>query len=124
MMLPLHLLTHNGYNNPVAFSTDIGYISTLRLLLRLYPEAAGMKDVSGLTPYSFTEFDENPLFCRLLLRSAPDQDPAILHHLNWKERKMAMFLGLTAVSASPETMIFAKIRFENNDLFCSVVSFL
>jgi hypothetical protein len=126
-MLPLHLLVFKIVrDNPrEAHLSEVSYLPTLRLFLRLYPEAAGMKDADkGETPYGVAKRKGgSPLLRRLLLQASPQQDLDEYHRLNWEERKMAMFLGLKAVSAK-EPMILAKLRFQNKDLLRRVVSFL
>ena len=126
MMLPLHLLVFKIVrNNPLAqHLPEASYLPTLRLFLRLYPEAAGMNDTEGLTPYSIAKcLNGSPLLRRMLLQASPQQDLDEYHRLNWEERRMAMFLGLRAVSAAEPT-ILAKLRFKNKDLLRRVVSFL
>jgi hypothetical protein len=121
MQLPLHLAVEaiekrRGNELPI-----------FRLLLRVYPEAANIKDRNGKTPYDIAVkkgYNMNPQVPRLLLRAAPEQRPAKLHELNWAARRMAMFLSFSAITKCPEPTIFAKLRFENRELLKLVVSFL
>ena len=100
-----------------------------RLLLCLYPEAAGIVGGIGVvfkkTPYQLA-VDENlpPYFLRLLLRAAPDLNPAELHRLNYEERRMAMFLAFKAQSKNIEPLLMARLRFAKKDLVKHVISFL
>jgi hypothetical protein len=97
-----------------------------RLLLRLYPEAAGTEGGLGAhnkTPYQLAVEKGLPVYyLRLLLRAAPDLDPAELRRLNWAERRMAMFVAFAAVAKSPS--LLARLRAANKDLVKHVVSFL
>ena len=100
-----------------------------RLLLRLYPEAAGIEGGVGVdhkkTPYQ-RAVDKNlpPYYLRLLLRAAPDLNPAELHRLNYAERRMAMFLAFRAVTTQVKPTIMARLLGVNRDLVKYVVSFL
>jgi hypothetical protein len=125
-------------------------IELFRMILQLYPEAAGIAVVvagSKRFLYSDSEPEEegiavveagdlktpyqlavdrklSPYFLRLLLRAAPDLDPAELHRLNWTERRMAMFMAFRAITTKPTPLLLARLRFENKDLVKHVVSFL
>jgi hypothetical protein len=124
MALPLHLAIHDIRNNMWS-SEHLEPSRILRLFLRLYPEAAIMKDAMGRTPYNIAkEAKLGPQIIRLLLRAAPEQSPRELRELNWAERRMAIFLSFKALSRSPEPTIFAKLRFESRDLLRRVVSYL
>ena len=94
-----------------------------RLLLRLYPEAAGIesgREADDLeTPYQVAlQYNLPTYYRRLLLRAAPHLDPAELHRLNWEERRLAMYVA-SAVAARTPTSLFAS-----KDLLRHVVSFL
>jgi ankyrin repeat protein len=98
-----------------------------RLLLRLYPEAAGIEGGVGadynVTPYRIAVSRELPAYyLRLLLRAAPQLDPMELRRLNWEERRMAMFMAFVGVSRTPSPL--ARLRAANKDLVKHVVSFL
>ena len=73
-----------------------------RMLLRLYPEAAGISagvGASKKTPYQLAVRKAlPPYYHRLLLRAAPNLNPAELHRLNYEERRMGMFLAFKAVT--------------------------
>ena len=97
-----------------------------RWLLRLYPEAAGIKGgPSKKTPYRTAVLRKLPdYYRRLLLRAAPTLDPAELHRLNYEPRRMAMFLSFRAVTATVEAPLLVRLRGESMDLVQRVVSFL
>ena len=100
-----------------------------RLLLRLYPEAAGIEGGIGarkMTPYRLAVMMDLPAYYRrLLLRAAPDLDPEELRRLNWAERRGAMFMAYAAVVKQAKTpLLLARLRAENKDLVKHVVSFL
>ena len=99
-----------------------------RLLLRSYPEAAGIEGGVGadkMTPYQLA-VDKKlpPYYHRLLLRAAPNLNPAELHRLNYAERRMAMFLAFKALTRNIEPLLLARLRFEKKDLVKHVISFL
>ena len=82
------------------------------LLLRLYPEAAGVEAGFGQfknTPYGLAvNWGLPAYYCRLLLRAAPALDPAELRRLNWAERRMAMFVAFAAAARQPP--LLARLR--------------
>ena len=99
-----------------------------RLLLRLYPEAAGTEGGVGtenkFTPYKLAVAKGLPTYYRrLLLRAAPHLDPAELRRLNWAERRQAMFVAFAAVFKTPSLLVRLRAA-ENKDLLKHVVSFL
>lgn len=74
----------------------------LRLLLKRYTEAAGIKDGGGKTPYDLAfENGCSSYIQRLLLRADPIINPTELNRLNYVQRKMVMFLAFRAVVKSP-----------------------
>ena len=100
-----------------------------RMLLRWYPEAAGIEGGNGLpfkkTPYQLAVDRNLPsYYLRLLLRAAPDLNPAELRRLNYAERRMAMFLAFKAVTSRLKPLLLKRLCFENKDLVKHVVSFL
>jgi len=123
--LPLHMLIcYNDFTlktEPLSEAAD-----AFRLLLRLYPEAAGIEGGIGaekITPYQLAIDEGLPTYYRrLLLRAAPDVDPAELRRLNWAERRMAMYVTFAALAKTPS--LLARLRAENKDLVKHVVSFL
>ena len=99
-----------------------------RMLLRWYPEAAGIaagKPGNLKTPYDLAVDSKlDPYYLRLLLCAVPNLNPDDLHRLNWVERRMAMFLAFRAAATDPKPLLMARLRFENIDLVKHVVSFL
>ena len=127
--LPLHFYVASGVLNdssPISEFADF-----FRLMLRWYPEAAGVagtykkKPYRMKTPYQLA-IDKKlaPYYLRLLLRAAHHLHPTKLYRLNYAERRMAMFLTFRAVTADPTPLLMARLRFENKDLVKRVVSFL
>ena len=126
--LPLHFLI-DWNTESLRDSLFSKEADCFRMLLRSYPEAAGMEGGFGAwykkTPYQLA-VDKNlsPYYLRLLLRAAPDLNPSVLHRLNYAERRMAMFLAFNAVSRSGEALLLARLRFAKKDLLKHVISFL
>ena len=126
--LPLHYLIYWNAESlhDSLFSKEADYF---RMFLRWYPEAAGIEGGIGArykkTPYQLA-VDENlpPYYLRLLLRAAPDLNPAELHRLNYAERRMAMFLAFKGVSRNIEPLLLTRLRFAKKDLLKHVMSFL
>ena len=123
--LPLHCFVSSTRCAEISspLSEKAGFF---RLLLRWYPEAAGIE--AGIarmkkTPYQLAvDRNFNQYYLRLLLRAAPDLNPAKLRRMNFAERRMAMFLAFRAITIEP--LLLARLRFENKDLVKHVVSFL
>ena len=121
--LPLHtLIVRNSFHNSLLSKEA----DCFRMLLRWYPEAAGIKGVFyKKTPYQLAvDYDLPPYYLRLLLRAAPNHNPAELHRLNYDERRMAMFLAFRARTSNIDPPFLARLRFEKMDLVKHVVSFL
>ena len=77
------------------------------------------------TPYQIALRKRMPdYYLRLLLRAAPTLNSSELHRLNYKERRMAMFLAFKAMSSSMEVPLLVRLRGESKDLVQRVVSFL
>ena len=127
--LPLHFFVASGAlkdSSPLSECADF-----FRMMLRWYPEAAGMagtykkKPYRKKTPYQLAVDNKlAPYFIRLLLRAAPHLNPTKLHRLNFAERRMAMFLAFRAVTNQPTPLLLARLRFMNKDLVKRVVLFL
>ena len=126
--LPLHYLIDRNAeslrDSHLSKAADL-----FRMLLRMYPEAAGIEGGVGArykkTPYQLAVDNNLPLYyLRLLLRAAPNLNPAELHRLNCAERRMAMFLAFKAISSQPEPLLLARLRFAKKDLLRHVISFL
>ena len=126
--LPLHLLINRNIESlrNSLFSKEADFF---RMLLRWYPEAVGIEAGIGVaykkTPYQLA-IDGNlpPYYLRLLLRAAPDLNPAEFHRLNYEERRMAMFLTFKARTSATEPPLLARLRFEKKDLVKRVIFFL
>ena len=122
-MLPLHYLIE--FNALTLMTAPLSEAAdAFRLLLRLYPEAAGTEGgVLKKTPYQLVVDEGLPTYYRrLLLRAAPHLNPAELRRLAWAERRMAMFVAFAAVAKTPS--LLARLRAENKDLVKHVVLFL
>ena len=125
--LPLHFLIVSHYKSlrgsPLSQEADC-----FRMLLSWYPEAAGIEGGVGAakkTPYQqAVGMGLPPYYLRLLLRAAPDLNPAELHRLNYEERRMAMFLAFRARTYATEPPFLARLRFAKMDLVKHVISFL
>ena len=125
--LPLHFLIYKQ-SDPLRDSLLSKGFDCFRMFLRWYPEAAGIEGGCGTkkkTPYQ-EAVDKNlpPYYLRLLLRAAPDLNPAELHRLNFAERRMAMFLAFRARTTNIDPPFLARLRFEKIDLVKHVISFL
>ena len=126
--LPLHMLI--CYKNRTLTAEPLSAAAdAFRLLLRLYPEAAGIEGGVGVhkkTPYQLAIEEDLPSYYRrLLLRAAPDLDPAELRRLNWAERRTAMFVAFAAVAKQVTAPpLLARLRATDKDLVKHVVSFL
>ena len=123
--LPLHFLISDN-----AISLRGSLLSKeadcFRMFLRWYPEAAGIEGVVyKKTPYQLA-MDKNlpPYYRRLLLRAAPDLNPAELHRLNYAERRMAMFLAFRARTSNIDPPFLARLRCAKKDLVKYIMSFL
>jgi hypothetical protein len=76
-----------------------------RLLISLYPQAAGIKNHHGQSPYEYARQNgKSSYMLRLLLRADPTINPDELHKLNYAERRQAMFLAFRAVVSSSEVL--------------------
>ena len=130
--LPLHFHPIcSPYQNYEAFlrsSHTSESTELLRMMLRWYPEAAGIVAGKGdrrKSPYQLAVDNQfPPYYLRMLLRAAPDHNPAELYRLNFAERRMAMFLAFRAVSKDVKPLFLARLRFENKDLVKHIVLFL
>ena len=123
--LPLHFLISSD-SVSLRDSLFSKAADCFRLLLRWYPEAAGIEGgVNKKTPYQLAvACNLPPYYRRLLLRAAPNLNPAELHRLNYAERRMALFLAFKAMSSNIDPPFFARLRFAKMDLLKHVVSFL
>ena len=126
--LPLHGLI-NWNSKSLCDSLLLKEADCFRMLLRLYPEAAGVLGGVGArcnkTPYQLAvDKALPPYYLRLLLRAAPNLNPAELHRLNYAEQRMGMFLAFRARTSNIDPPFLARLRFERMDLVKHVISFL
>ena len=133
--LPLHCLIHH-HTQKLCYSTIHKYADCFRMLLRSYPEAAGIKTGIGneedeevvlnrRTPYQMAVDEDLPVYYhRLLLRAAPHLKPTRLRRLEWAEKRMAMFLAFKAVTSQKKPVLLKRLCAENKDLVKLVISFL
>jgi hypothetical protein len=105
--LPLHTLVEmkkaileNGRpvaRNILSCRNNCNALEALRLLLKHYPEAAGIDDDDENCPYDYVHLEENTeLAQRLLLRAAPYSNPPELRRLNYMARRGALYLLFVA----------------------------
>jgi hypothetical protein len=124
---PLHIMTREfgGYSEPVSFEPVSEGADCFRLLISLYPEAAGIDNQDGKTPYEYARHNgESSYMLRLLLRAAPTINPDELHRLNYAERRQAMFLAFRAIVPSSEVSIWRRLKMGDENLLRYVVCFL
>jgi hypothetical protein len=120
-MLPLHFLIENW--SPISEVSDEG--DCFRLLLSLYPAAAGVKDDHSRSPYDMAVSKNlSAYFIRLLLAADPTIDPVRRHDLNFAARRQGMFLAFRALSSNVEPTIWSKMRCKGRDLLQHVISYL
>jgi hypothetical protein len=120
-MLPLHLLL--DYRSPISDISHEG--DCLRLLLSLYPVAAGIKDDHSRSPYDMAVANDSSVyFIRILLAADPTIDLVRRHDLNFTARRQGMFLAFRALSSNVEPTIWSKMRLKGRDLLQHVISYL
>jgi len=126
--LPLHILIDL---NATTLKTEplSALADAFRLLLRLYPEAAGIKGGAGSdkkTPYRLAVDKGLPTYYRrLLLRAVPNLNLAELRRLHWAERRLAIFIAFAAVpKQATAPPLLARLRATDKQLVKHVVSFL
>jgi hypothetical protein len=120
--LPLHILIYNGTQNASEVSAEG---DCFRLLLRLYPAAAGIEDDHSNSPYDLAVARNlSTYFIRMLLSADPTIDPVRRHDLNFEARRQGMFLAFSALSSNLEPTIWAKMRLKGRDLLQHVISYL
>jgi ankyrin repeat protein len=119
--LPLHILIES-----TSLMTDVlDEGDFFRLLLRLYPAAAGIKDDHSRSPYDLAVANNlSTYFLRCLLSADPTIDPVQRHNLNFQARRQGMFLAFKASSPDMIPTIWAKIRNRGRDLLQHVISYL
>jgi hypothetical protein len=120
-MLPLHFLLQ--CQSPIAEVSVEG--DCFRLLLSLYPAAAGIEDDDFIRPYDMAvSNDLSAYFMRLLLAADPTIDPVRRHDLNFAARRQGMFLAFRALSSNKEPIIWAKLLLKGRDLLQHVISYV
>jgi ankyrin repeat protein len=120
-MLPLHLLI--GCHSPIAEVSNEG--DSFRLLLSLYPAAAGITDDHSRSPYDMAVSKNlSAYFLRLLLAADPTINPVRRHDLNFAARRQGMFLALRVLSSHAKPTIWTKLRLKGRDLLQHVISYL
>jgi ankyrin repeat protein len=119
--LPLHILIDcHSPNLEVSVEGDC-----FRLLLRLYPAAAGIEDGLSRSPYDLAVgCGLSPYFKRLLLAADPTIDPVRRHNINFAARRQGMFLAFRALSSDKKPTIWTKMRLKGRDLLEHVISYL
>jgi hypothetical protein len=119
--LPLHILIESqSLMSEVSDEADC-----FRLLLRLYPAAAGIEDGRSRIPYDIAlSKNLSSYFKRLLLAADPSFAPVRRHHLNFAARRQGMFLAYRALSSVTEPTIWTKLRLKGRDLLQHVISYL
>jgi hypothetical protein len=128
--LPLHLICQGEkYIDGYVLMMEMTELSEkgdcFRLLLRLYPAAASIKDGQGNTPYDIAVSSNlSTYFLRLLLAVDPSLDPMQRHNLNFAARREGMFLAFMALSSNYEPSIWANLRYEDKHLLEHVISYL
>jgi hypothetical protein len=117
----LHCFLYDRYDiSEVSDESDC-----FRLLLGLYPAAAGIKDYHSLSPYDIGVSNElSPYFIRLLLSADPTIDPVERCNLNYEARRQAIFLAFRALSSTVEPTVWAKLHLKGRDLLQRVFSYL
>jgi hypothetical protein len=120
--LPLHSLIRYRYEK-ISEVSDEG--DCFRLLLRLYPAAAGIKDGYSTRPYDLAVYTNlSTYFIRLLLSADPTIHPVRRRDLNFAARRQGMFLAFRALSSNVEPTIWAKMRLEGRNFLEHVISYL
>jgi hypothetical protein len=120
--LPLHILIEcQSLISEVSDKADC-----FRLLLRLYPAAAGNEDGRygrSRRPHDMA-YNLSSYFIRLLLAADPTIDPVRRHDLNFAARRQGMFLAYRALSSDKEPTIWTKLRLKDRDSLQHVISYL
>lgn len=106
----LHIMAREFGTNfqPVSEGADC-----FRFLLRLHPQAAGIRNDTGLNPYDYVVHNAtlldatiSPYMLRLLLRADTIINLDELHRLNYAERRQAMFIATYVYRSGPEELIW------------------
>jgi hypothetical protein len=129
--LPLHMLIDGGASTLTTQRRTSGMADVFRLMLCLYPEAAGIEGGNGVwkkTPYQLAVEKGLPAYYRrLLLRAAPDLDPAELRRLNSRSRRLPLCMAFIAEETDANGQVrqplMYRLRVANKDLMRHVLSF-
>mmetsp|Transcript_8484 Transcript_8484/g.8429 ORF Transcript_8484/g.8429 Transcript_8484/m.8429 type:complete len:160 (-) Transcript_8484:105-584(-) len=116
----LPLLVFLSINDQISDMSDEA--ECVRLLLRLYPEGAGIKDDNSVSAYDMAISSKQ--LQRWMLSADPTIDPVRRRNLNFEARREGMFLAFRALSSHVEPTIWAKIRFRDKDLLKRVITYL
>jgi hypothetical protein len=117
----LHILIYSSDQNisEVSVRGDC-----FRLLLHLYPAAAGIKDGQSRSSYDLAVANNlSTYFIRMLLSADPTIDPVNRHDLNFAARRQGMFLAFSALSSNLEPTIWTKLRLKGRDSLEHVISY-
>jgi hypothetical protein len=121
--LPLHLLVKHRskfLNSELSDEADC-----FRLLLRIYPASAGIRDGHLKSPYDLAVSEHlSDYFIRILLAADPTIDQIKRKNLNFKARREGMFLAFRALPGKVQPTIWSKIRYEGIELLAYVMSYL
>jgi hypothetical protein len=119
--LPLHSLIY--YQSPLSEVSDEG--DRFRLLLHLYPAAAGIKDGHSRSSCDLARARNlSVYFMRLLLAADLTINPVRRHDLNFAARRQGMFLAFRALSSDKKPTIWSKMHLKGRDLVQHVISYL
>jgi hypothetical protein len=120
--LPLHAFVQHQSQKISELSNEG---NGFRLLLRLYPAAAGIGDDKSESPYDIAVSKNlSAYFLRLLLSADPTIDPERRHDMNFAARRQGMFLAFSALSSNIEPTIWVKLRLKGRDLLEHTTSYL
>jgi hypothetical protein len=119
--LPLHCFLQD--RDHISEVSDEG--DCFRLLLGLYPAAAGIKDYHLLSPHDMAVSTKlSPYFIRLLISADPAIDPVERCNLNYEARRQAMFLAFRALSSNVERTVWAKLHLKGRGLLQRLITYL
>jgi hypothetical protein len=119
--LPLHILIVHQFQSLISEVSDKA--DCFRLLLRLYPAAAGIRDDHSRRPYDMA-YNLSSYFIRLFLAADPTIDPVRRHDLNFAARRQGMFLAFRALSSDKKPTIWTMLHLKGRDLLQHVISYL
>jgi hypothetical protein len=120
--LPLHAFVKHQSQKISELSNEG---NCFRLLLHLYPAAAGIEDDNSESPYDMAVSKNlSAFFLRLLLSADPTIDPERGHGLNFAARRQGIILAFSALSSNIEPTIWIKLRLKGRDLLEHTISYL